>query len=233
MAKRRKHRYNNDNVVSFPEKMTAVSIKPLNYTQKQYYKSIMHNDVTFGIGPAGTGKTYLAAKIAMKYMVNGDIDKIIICRPAVNAGNEQLGFLPGNIHDKMDPYIKPILDVFGERWSMRTIKDYINDGKIEIIPLAYMRGRSLKRSFIIGDEMQNASRELLLMLLTRLDEGSKMVITGDPVQSDIKDDCLYHAERYISHIQDIGFVKFHNEDIVRHPTVGRILTAWPDNGFTE
>lgn len=213
-----------------PQTRPKVEIHPLNRTQRTYLRQINANDITFGIGPAGTGKTYLATKIAMQYQTEGIVDRIVICRPAVNAGGEQIGFLPGGIQDKMDPYIRPIMDTFMEYWSKQTIQDYVGRGTIEIVPLAYMRGRTFTRTFIIADEMQNANNEQLLMLLTRLGENSKMVITGDPVQSDVNGTSCFHvAEHILTPVDTIGFVEFGQNDIVRHPTVKKILDAWPTN----
>ena len=210
-----------------PQARQKVNIRPITPTQRKYVNEIHRNDITFGIGPAGTGKTYLATMAAMLYLTEGAVDKIVVCRPAINAGGEDLGFLPGGITQKMDPYIRPIYDIFGTYWSKATIKDYINTGIIEISPLAYMRGRTFERTFIIADECQNITPEQLLMLLTRLGEGSKMVITGDPVQSDINGrSCFTTAEGILTTVDTISFVQFSYEDIVRHPTVKKILDVW-------
>jgi len=211
-----------------PQTRPEVEIHPLNPTQRTYLREINTNDITFGIGAAGTGKTYVATKVAMQYLTEGLVDRIVVCRPAVNAGNEQIGFLPGGIQDKMDPYIRPIMDTFMEYWTKTTILDYMGRGTIEIVPLAYMRGRTFTRTFIVADEMQNAGSEQLLMLLTRLGKGSKMVITGDPVQSDANGtSCFHTAESILNPVDTIGFVEFSQDDVVRHPTVKKILDAWP------
>lgn len=215
-----------------PETRRPVSIETRNRKQRDYIKTIQRHDITFGIGSAGTGKTYLAAKYAQKMFTEGDIEKIVICRPAVTAGGEDLGFLPGGINDKMDPFIQPIFDAWKEYWSHSTLKQHLVEGRIEIVPLAYMRGRSFKNAFIIADEMQNATSDNLLMLLTRLDENSKMVITGDPIQSDVNGhSCFHTAEGILTPVNSIGFVKFDNSDVVRHPTVEKILNVWPQNGI--
>jgi len=213
---------------AIPQTRKPVQITPLNETQRVYIQTIHRNDITFGIGRAGTGKTFLAAQVALKFMTEGLVRKIVICRPAIEAGGEKIGFLPGAINDKMDPYIRPIIDVFSKYWSMRTVKDYMAEGLIEIVPLAYMRGRTFEDIFIIADEMQNATSDQLLMLLTRLGKGRKMVITGDPIQSDVNGySCFNTAHGILRNVQDIGFVRFHNRDVVRHPTVERILNVWP------
>jgi len=209
-----------------------VKLEPRTRSQKQYINAIRQHDITFGIGSAGTGKTYLAGMLAMEYITEGLYDKLVICRPAVPAGGEKLGFLPGDIEEKMNPYLRPIYDALECYWSPRTIQDMMRDKKIEIIPLAYMRGRTLSNTFIIADEMQNATADQLLMLMTRLGENSKMAITGDPVQSDINGrSCLHVARQNLIEVDTISFVEFKNCDVVRHPTVGKILNSWPDNGI--
>lgn len=215
-----------------PHTRKPVEVSARTPKQKEYIKAIQNHDITFGMGSAGTGKTYLAAKMAQKLLTDGDVTKIVICRPAVTAGGEDLGFLPGGINDKMDPFIQPIFDAFKEYWSVSTIKQYLGDGIIEIVPLAYMRGRSFQNAFIIADEMQNATPENLLMLLTRLGEGTKMVITGDPIQSDVNGhSCFHTAQGILTRVEDVAFVKFRNADVVRHPTVEKILNVWPQNGI--
>lgn len=215
-----------------PQARKPVEIKPRNPKQKEYIRAIQSHDITFGMGSAGTGKTFLAALVAMKYLTDGIMDKIVICRPAVTAGGEDLGFLPGGIKDKMDPFIQPIFDAFKTYWSPTTINQHLTNGVIEIVPLAYMRGRSFTRAFVIADELQNATPENLLMLLTRLGEGSKMVITGDPIQSDINGhSCFRMADKTLRVLDDVAFVYFNNSDVVRHPTVEKILNIWPNNGI--
>jgi len=211
-----------------------LSITARNQSQKDYIRSIHSNDITFGMGSAGTGKTFVAAMLAMKYLTDGLVDKIVLCRPAVTAGGEDLGFLPGTINDKMDPFLQPIFDAFRTYWNPNTIKQHLDDQVIEIVPLAYMRGRSFNHTFIISDEMQNGTPENLLMLMTRLGEGSKMVITGDPIQSDINGHSCFHvAEQLLGDMDVIDFIHFSNDDVVRHPTVAKILDVWPDNGIVE
>lgn len=228
-AKNRKTQQTSDYIGSSRKRLKIEARSP---KQREYIRAIREHDITFGMGSAGTGKTFLAALLAVQHLTDGDVDKIVICRPAVTAGGEELGFLPGGIQDKMDPYIQPIFDAFRTYWRPETIKQHLADGVIEIVPLAYMRGRSFNNSFIIADEMQNATPDNLLMLMTRLGEGSKIVITGDPIQSDINGHSCFHiAEHVLRIIPDVHFVHFSNADVVRHPTVEKILDAWPDNGI--
>jgi len=225
MAKRRKNRQSEDQ--SFPKTRQQVEIHPKNENQREYLRMINNHDITFGVGPAGTGKTYLATLMAMQAHTEGLVEKIVICRPAVNADDEDLGFLPGGINQKMDPYVRPIFDAFRSYWSQQTINDYIGRGVIEIAPLAYMRGRTFADTFIVADEMQNATAKQLLMLLTRLGEGSKMVITGDPVQSDVNGrSCFVSALETLSPIDTVSFVHFKTADVVRHPTVKKVIRAY-------
>ncbi len=222
MSKKQKHTNG-----SVPRSRKRVDINPITPTQEDYIKSIDKNDITFGVGSAGTGKTYLATLMAMEYQTEGLVDRIVICRPAINAGGEKIGFLPGTLTQKMDPYTRPIFDAFRTYWQPQTIQDYIGRGTIEICPLAYMRGRTFAHTFIVADEMQNATPDQMLMLLTRLGEGSKMVITGDPVQSDVNGrSCFHVASDILGPVDTINFVEFSDSDVVRHPTVKKVLDAW-------
>jgi phosphate starvation-inducible PhoH-like protein len=222
MAKR-----NRKNQQSFPETRQRVELSPSTAAQRVYLTAIRNNDITFGVGPAGTGKTYMAALMAMYYQTEGLVDRIVIARPAVNAGGEDIGFLPGGIQSKMDPYVRPIFDAFRTYWSQQTIQDHMARGTIEIVPLAFMRGRTFTDTFIVADEMQNATPENLLMLLTRLGDRSKMVITGDPLQSDVNGhSCFRMAQSTLRLVDEVKFVTFMNSDIVRHPTVEKILNVW-------
>jgi phosphate starvation-inducible PhoH-like protein len=172
--------------------------------------------------------------MAMQYMTEGWVNRIVIARPAVTAGGEDIGFLPGGITQKMDPFIRPIIDAFRTYWSAQTIQDHIGRGNIEIVPLAFMRGRTFDDTFIIADEMQNATPDNLLMLLTRYGVRSKMVITGDPVQSDVNGhSCFRVAENILQGVDAIEFVSFGERDVVRHETVKNILNAWPVAGITN
>ena len=224
----------NRNCGHVPQARKPVEIDPITTAQRDYVSAIHTNDITFGIGSAGTGKSYLAALLAMQYMTENKVDRIVIARPAVTAGGEDIGFLPGGITMKMDPYIRPIIDAFRTYWGATTIQDYIGRGDIEIVPLAFMRGRTFDDTFIIADEMQNATPENLLMLLTRFGVRSKMVITGDPIQSDVNgQSCFRMAERTLSNVPSIAFISFGENDVVRHETVKNILTAWPVAGVTN
>lgn len=202
------------------------TIKYLNQKQKEYGRSIYQNTIIFAIGSAGSGKTFLAALHAMDDFIAGRVDKIVVCRPVVNAGGEDIGFLPGTLQEKMDPYLKPIFDAFSMQWHPKQLQTMLEYGKIEIAPLAFMRGRTFRDSFIICDEAQNATDEQLLMLLSRLGENSKMIITGDPSQRDIAGKPFEKARRRLGNIPGIAFVDFSDEDVVRHPLVQAILRVW-------
>lgn len=229
----RGHRGQDTNYQPVPKRRKKLEIHPRNETQRQYLDAIDDHDITFGMGSAGTGKTYLAALKAVEALSEGHVEKIVISRPAVTAGGEDLGFLPGFIKDKMDPYLQPIFDAFRTYWSPLTIERYMADAVIEIVPLAYMRGRSFSNAFVMVDEAQNATTENMLMLLTRLGEGSKIVVTGDPMQKDLdKNSCLDVAEKYLRNVDEIAFVRFSENDVVRHPTVRKILKNWP-NGLID
>src|ERR1044071_6431669 len=200
--------------------------KYLNPKQKLCGRTIQKNTIVFAIGSAGSGKTHLAALHAMDEFLSGRVEKIIVCRPVVNVGGEDIGFLPGTHNEKMDVYIKPIFDAFSIQWNQRQIQTMLDYGKIEIAPLAFMRGRTLNRSFVIADEMQNASDEQLLMLLSRLGQDSKMVITGDPSQRDIGGRPFERARHRLSGGHGIAFIEFNDDDVVRHPLVQKILRLW-------
>lgn len=224
----------NRNRGTVPQTRKKVEIDPITNAQRTYVDAVHKNNITFGIGSAGTGKTYLAALLAMHYMTENLVNRIVIARPAVTAGGEDIGFLPGGITAKMDPFIRPVLDAFRTYWGASTIMDYIGRGDIEIVPLAYMRGRTFDDTFIIADEMQNATPENLLMLLTRYGVRSKMVITGDPIQTDVNgQSCFRMAERTLVDVPNIDFINFAEHDIVRHETVKDILNAWPVAGVTN
>lgn len=196
--------------------------------QKKYVDAINKNTVVFGVGPAGTGKTYLAVAIAVTAYKNKEIEKIILTRPAVEAG-EKLGFLPGDLQNKVDPYLRPLFDALQEMFGFETYQKLIERGVIEIAPLAYMRGRTLSNSFIILDEAQNTTREQMKMFLTRMGEGSRMVITGDVTQIDLpegKKSGLKHAVSILKNIKGIETVNLTYKDVVRHPLVSEIVKAY-------
>ena len=200
--------------------------------QKTYVDSIKKKSVTFGIGPAGTGKTYLAVCLAVQAFKQRQADKIILTRPAVEAG-EKLGFLPGDLQNKVDPYLRPLYDALQEMLGLETYTKLMERGTIEIAPLAYMRGRTLSNAFIILDEAQNTTREQMKMFLTRLGDGSKMVITGDNTQIDLpagKFSGLTHAAEVLKDIDGIGIIYLTDKDVVRNPLVMQIVKAYDKDG---
>ena len=196
--------------------------------QKTYVDAVRANTVTFGVGPAGTGKTYLAVCLAVAAYKGKEVEKIILTRPAVEAG-EKLGFLPGDLQTKVDPYLRPLYDALQELFGFETYQKLMEKGVIEVAPLAYMRGRTLSDAFVILDEAQNATREQMKMFLTRLGEGSKMVVTGDLTQTDLPDgktSGLKHAVRILEDVEDIAVCRLTEKDVVRHPLVSRIVRAY-------
>ncbi len=205
-------------------------IKPKTIGQKQYVDSIFKNTVTIGVGPAGTGKTYLAVAAAVAAFRERKINRIILTRPAVEAG-ERLGFLPGDLQSKVDPYLRPLYDALFDMLGAETYQKYLERGNIEVAPLAYMRGRTLDDSFIILDEAQNTSCEQMKMFLTRMGFGSKMVITGDATQIDLPADKLSglkQAVRVLKNVEGIGICELTDQDVVRHVMVQRIIKAYAD-----
>jgi len=203
-------------------------VRPKTIGQKEYIKSVLHNTVTIGVGPAGTGKTYLAVAAAVSAFRDKQVNRIILTRPAVEAG-ERLGFLPGDLQSKVDPYLRPLYDALFDMLGAETYQKYLERGNIEVAPLAYMRGRTLDDSFIILDEAQNTSREQMKMFLTRLGFGSKIVITGDVTQIDLPDgkaSGLKEAMRVLRNVEGIGICQLTNADVVRHVMVQRIVEAY-------
>ena len=197
-------------------------------SQVDYVNTIENNTITFGIGPAGTGKTYLAVAMAVSYLKQNRVNKIILTRPAVEAG-EKLGFLPGTIEEKVDPYLRPLYDALYEMVDADKIKDMLEKNIIEIAPIAFMRGRTLNDAFIILDEAQNTTREQMKMFLTRIGFGSKAVITGDITQIDlpkVSQSGLIEAIKVLKDVEGIGFTYFSEKDVVRHPVVQRIIKAY-------
>ena len=200
-------------------------------SQQQYLGQIKNSDLTVGVGPAGTGKTYLAVASAVEALENDLVDRLILVRPAVEAG-ERLGFLPGDLSQKIDPYLRPMYDALFEMMGQQKVAKYIERNIIEIAPLAYMRGRTLNDSFIILDEAQNTTTDQMKMFLTRIGFGSKAVITGDITQVDLprdKTSGLRHALKLLSNIEGIGITRFQNADIVRHPLVKKIVKAYEED----
>lgn len=203
-------------------------VVPRTPAQLEYVRAIEANDLVFGLGPAGTGKTYLAMAMALTMLKQGGMQRIILTRPAVEAG-EALGFLPGDLREKIAPYLRPLYDAIHDMLDPEEGQRYLEDGTIEIAPLAFMRGRTLSRSFVILDEAQNTTREQMFMALTRLGEASRMVVTGDITQVDLKPGVrsgLAEAEHALVGIEGVAFQRFSPEDIIRHPIVGRIVNAY-------
>ena len=206
-------------------------IKPKTLGQKRYVDAIKKNTITLGIGPAGTGKTYLAVAAAVAAFRDKQVNRIILTRPAVEAG-ERLGFLPGDLQSKVDPYLRPLYDALFDMLGAETYNKYLERGSIEVAPLAYMRGRTLDDSFIILDEAQNTSREQMKMFLTRLGFGSKIVITGDITQIDLPRDTvsgLKEAMRVLDGVEDIAICRLNEADVVRHVIVQRIIKAYEED----
>jgi len=204
------------------------AVKPKSPRQLEYLRAIEGHPVCFGLGPAGTGKTYLAMAMALNMLKLRQVERVVLTRPAVEAG-EALGFLPGDLRDKVAPYLRPLYDAIHDMIGFEEGQRYIEQGVIEIAPLAFMRGRTLARSFVILDEAQNTTREQMFMALTRLGEDSRMVVTGDGSQVDLKPAVpsgLSEAERALVGLEEVGFVRFGAEDVVRHPVVGRIIDAY-------
>lgn len=204
------------------------NIQPRTFRQKQYVQMIAHHDLTFGIGPAGTGKTYLAVVAAVKALQNSEVERLILTRPAVEAG-EKLGFLPGDLQQKIDPYLRPLYDALYELMDAEKIPQLMERGIIEVAPLAYMRGRTLNNAFIIVDEAQNTTSAQMKMVLTRLGFKSHMVVTGDITQIDLhpsQKSGLVMAKELLQNVEGIAFAMFDKSDVVRHPLVQRIVAAY-------
>ena len=237
MSKQRvKKRFTSEvNIIDFqpylPAKKQRVSITARNANQKLYLQKLYaeHTSIVLAIGPAGTGKTMLAVQHGIKMFQEGKVDKIVVTRPAVSV-DEDLGFLPGDLNEKMAPWTRPIFDVLGEYYQKKEIANMLEEGVIEISPLAYMRGRTFKNAYIVADEMQNATQNQMKMLLTRLGEGSKMVVTGDLAQADrlsdngLIDFCnLLEQKEYLEHID---IIRFDAKDIERHNAVKEVLAVY-------
>lgn len=220
-------------VVAITSKGKQIKCKTVG--QKTYVEAIKKNTVVFGVGPAGTGKTYLAVCMAVAAFKSKQVEKIILTRPAVEAG-EKLGFLPGDLQNKVDPYLRPLYDALQELFGFDNYLKLMERGVIEIAPLAYMRGRTLSNAFIILDEAQNTTKEQMKMFLTRMGEGSKVVVTGDLTQVDLPGaqiSGLRHATRVLSDVPDIQICRLTDQDVVRHPLVMRIVRAYEKDGKGE
>lgn len=203
-------------------------IRPRTRGQRQFVRSIEESTLTFGIGPAGTGKTYLAVVMAVRALRRHDVSRVILSRPAVEAG-ERLGFLPGDLREKFDPYMRPLFDALSELLDDSVVGKYMERGTLEVAPLAYMRGRTLSEAFVILDEAQNATDDQLKMFLTRLGTGSKMVVTGDATQIDLPSgqrSGLRAAAARLASLDDVGVVELDEGDVVRHPLVAKIVRAY-------
>ena len=204
------------------------SVSPKTEGQHRYVKMVKNNDVVFSIGPAGTGKTYLSVAFALAALDANEVDRIILCRPAVEAG-ESLGFLPGDLKEKVDPYLAPLYDSLHTLYSESKLSQLLKNKTIEVVPLAYMRGRTLDSSYMILDEAQNATPLQMKMFLTRLGVGSRSIITGDITQVDLKnpkESGLLQASEILSGVEGIGFVRLDEKDVVRHPLVMKIIKAY-------
>ncbi len=214
-----------DNIVLYSKKDVIKAKTP---TQIEYFESVAKNDICFAIGPAGTGKTYLAVAFAVAALKKGTVQRIVLARPAVEAG-ESLGFLPGDFRDKIDPYLRPLYDALQDMLPKEQIRNYIEKGIVEIAPLAFMRGRTLNNAYVILDEAQNATAMQMKMFLTRLGPNSKSIITGDITQIDLpkkNDSGLVQVKNILQHIDGVGFVFFNKGDVVRHRLVKDIINAY-------
>ena len=228
---KREENMENSLVSKSPIKTPNLAIIPNGSNQQEYIETINKRVLTFGIGPAGTGKTYLAVASAVQQLVSGEIEKILLVRPAVEAG-EKLGFLPGDLSQKVDPYLRPLYDALFEMLGFKETNQLIERNIIEVVPLAFMRGRTLNDSFIILDESQNATVEQMKMFLTRFGFGSKVVVTGDITQIDLPTNTqsgLVHSLDVLKGLSEVGFIKFDSKDIVRHGLVQKIVEAYEEH----
>ena len=207
------------------------TVEPRTPTQKKYMEQLFKHELVFGLGPAGTGKTYMAVAAAVSMFIEGQVDRIVLSRPAVEAG-ERLGFLPGDMKDKIDPYMQPLYDALNDFLPSNQLGKLIEEKKIEIAPLAFMRGRTLANAFVVLDEAQNATTMQMKMFLTRMGEGSRMAITGDTSQIDLPRGVpsgLVEAKHVLRNVKGIGFIEFDASDVVRHPMVAKIIRAYDAN----
>jgi len=224
--KNNKFKENIEYIIKTPKK----SVIPRSERQKKYVRALKDSDITISTGPAGTGKTYLAVAVALTMLLEKKIERIILSRPAVEAG-ERLGFLPGDMKEKVDPYLRPLYDALYDLLDFEKIQKRIEIGDIEIAPIAFMRGRTLKNSFAILDEAQNATDTQIKMFLTRIGENSKIIINGDPSQIDLPNknlSGLNRSKKLLGHLKEISVVDFDHSDVVRHPLVSKIVKAYSD-----
>ena len=224
---------NNSNIQSLDQliKTPRRSVIARSEKQAQYIKALKENDIVMALGPAGTGKSFLAVSVGITMLMEKKVEKIILSRPAVEAG-EKLGFLPGDMKDKVDPYLRPLYDALYDLFGFQKIQKKIDTGEIEIAPLAFMRGRTLKNSFAILDEAQNATSTQIKMFLTRIGENSKLVVNGDPSQVDLinkSNSGLIKSKNILSKIKEIKTIEFDHRDVVRHPLVSKIIQAYQKN----
>jgi phosphate starvation-inducible PhoH-like protein len=204
------------------------AIRPRTPTQARYLEALLKNDLVLGLGPAGTGKTYLAVAVGVSMLARGEVDRLILSRPAVEAG-ERLGFLPGDMREMVDPYLRPLYDALNDMLPGDQIQRRIDEGVIEVAPLAFMRGRTLAHSYVILDEAQNCTPQQMKMFLTRLGEGARMAVTGDPTQTDLpanQTSGLAEARAILAGVEGVAMVEFTDVDVVRHPLVQRIVKAY-------
>ncbi|MEM1345885.1 MAG: PhoH family protein, partial [Pseudomonadota bacterium] len=204
------------------------TIEPRTRTQGEYVRALFERELVFGVGPAGTGKTYLAVAVAVSMFNDGLVERIVLSRPAVEAG-ERLGFLPGDMNEKIDPYLRPLYDALADMLPAKQLERLRAEGKVEVAPLAFMRGRTLSNAFVVLDEAQNTTEMQMKMFLTRMGEGSRMAITGDPSQIDLPRGVgsgLVEALRVLEPVEQIAIVRFASSDVVRHPMVARIIDAY-------
>ena len=228
LKNQRKYKVSGEKFQNFTIKTRKKIVEPRTISQSKYIQSIGNSELVFGIGPAGTGKTYIAVAMAASRFIEGHVDRIILSRPAVEAG-ERLGFLPGDMKDKVDPYMQPLYDALNDFFPIKQLTRLIEDKQIEIAPLAFMRGRTLSNAFVVLDEAQNATSMQMKMFLTRLGEGSQMAITGDITQIDLQrgiQSGLKNAEVLLRNVEGISFNYFSSQDVIRHKLVSKIIEAY-------
>ncbi len=228
LKNQRKYKVSGEKFQNFTIKTRKKIVEPRTIAQSKYIQSFGNSELVFGIGPAGTGKTYIAVAMAASRFIEGHVDRIILSRPAVEAG-ERLGFLPGDMKDKVDPYMQPLYDALNDFFPIKQLTRLIEDKQIEIAPLAFMRGRTLSNAFVVLDEAQNATSMQMKMFLTRLGEGSQMAITGDITQIDLQrgiQSGLKNAEVLLRNVEGISFNYFSSQDVIRHKLVSKIIEAY-------